>query len=429
MKLLIVLLEVAAAFASAPRVICTKSSPAVLGADVTLTCEFHSHLEVLQVTWQKRKGRDTQNMVTYSETYGSNIAKPFEKHITVLNASSTISSIRISRLEKEDEACYNCLFNVYPNGAYTGEVHLNDLDSVNEVLCNAQGNGLRISLNPPEIQTRRSVQVIEKNIGGEDVFSVKGQYSNTNINPTCEFRLQKEERKKRSAQERQSKPAEDADVFFTQCSASGTKEFIITWQDGGQPVSQENKENTTGNVRTVTSTRKYTASSLPAHHSCSIKYKAEPEKVVLDVKDLNPGSVNTDDPKINEAWQQDFGFKSLMKILSGALVLVILILLLIFYKPWKKTETKTPKKLCKAENGHITPKSSIRNNLMPAVSDSPKFFIENDSEKEIPSSPMNEGTPRSSNRRNPMETKGSSVKKRNLCKTPKNSFAARKLDL
>ncbi|KAM5179754.1 OX-2 membrane glycoprotein-like isoform 2-T2 [Mantella aurantiaca] len=356
MKLLIVLLEVAAAFASAPRVICTKSSPAVLGADVTLTCEFHSHLEVLQVTWQKRKGRDTQNMVTYSETYGSNIAKPFEKHITVLNASSTISSIRISRLEKEDEACYNCLFNVYPNGAYTGEVHLNDL-------------------------------------------------------------------------ERQSKPAEDADVFFTQCSASGTKEFIITWQDGGQPVSQENKENTTGNVRTVTSTRKYTASSLPAHHSCSIKYKAEPEKVVLDVKDLNPGSVNTDDPKINEAWQQDFGFKSLMKILSGALVLVILILLLIFYKPWKKTETKTPKKLCKAENGHITPKSSIRNNLMPAVSDSPKFFIENDSEKEIPSSPMNEGTPRSSNRRNPMETKGSSVKKRNLCKTPKNSFAARKLDL
>ncbi|XP_018413355.1 PREDICTED: uncharacterized protein LOC108788126 [Nanorana parkeri] len=261
--------------ASPPRVICTNTNPALLGGDVTLTCEFQAHLDVLQVTWQKKRGKDTQNMVTCSDKYGINIARPFEKHITVVNTSSVTSSIRISKLEKEDEACYNCLFNAYPNGAFTGGVCLNDLQPINEVLCNAQGNDLRIELLPPEIRMRQSVQLTKRKIGVPDVFTVKGQYTDTNINPECTFQLERAKRKKRNTQKGQKHPVEDADeVVFVQCTASGTTKCIITWHNEGQPVSQEEKVNRTGNITTVTSTLVHTVSSFPADNnmSCSISH-------------------------------------------------------------------------------------------------------------------------------------------------------------
>ncbi|PIO24477.1 hypothetical protein AB205_0080640, partial [Aquarana catesbeiana] len=125
-------------------------------------------------------------------------------------------------------------------------------------LCSGQGNDLRINLNPREIQTRTSVQLVEKKIG--DVSTVKGQYSDQSINPTCEFWLEKE-----SGEENQN-PAEDAGMLSIQCSASGHKKFMITWSNEGQPVSREDKVNTAGNTTTVTSTLNHTMSSLPADH-------------------------------------------------------------------------------------------------------------------------------------------------------------------
>ncbi|DBA13684.1 TPA: hypothetical protein GDO54_018445, partial [Pyxicephalus adspersus] len=114
---------------SGPQVKCRNTNPAVLGEDVTLTCEFQSHLDVLQVTWQRKRGENTQNMATYSEMY--NIADLFESHVSIINASSRNSTIKISKLEKGDEGCYLCLFNAYPNGAFTGEVCLTVLGKSN----------------------------------------------------------------------------------------------------------------------------------------------------------------------------------------------------------------------------------------------------------------------------------------------------------
>ncbi|XP_073473420.1 uncharacterized protein [Aquarana catesbeiana] len=300
---------VSAVVASTPRVICTSSNPAELSGNVTLTCEFRANMEILQVTWQKKRGKDTQNMVTYSENYRTNIIEQFEKHITVLESTPAKSSITITKLEEEDEACYSCLFNAYLNGTFTGEVCLTDLKPANEVLCSGKGNNLRIDLNPQEIQTRTSVQLIKKKIG--DVSTVKGQYSDPSINPTCEFWLEKE-----SGEENQNNPAEDADKFFIECSASGHKKFLITWSNEGQPVSREDNVNTTGNTTTVTSTLMYIVSSLPADHRiiCTI--------TLSDAE--------------NEAQQQRAWKRYLVIASAGFLFLVILIFILFYYKVWKR---------------------------------------------------------------------------------------------
>ncbi|XP_072254456.1 nectin-4-like isoform X2 [Pyxicephalus adspersus] len=120
-------LSLLALVASGSQVKCGNSSLAVLGEDVTLTCEFQGDRDVPQVSWQKKKGKVIEDMATYSKKYGTNISKPFEGHVSITNPSSRSSSIKISKLEKDDEACYVCLFHTFPNGIITGEVCLTDL--------------------------------------------------------------------------------------------------------------------------------------------------------------------------------------------------------------------------------------------------------------------------------------------------------------
>ncbi|XP_073473424.1 uncharacterized protein [Aquarana catesbeiana] len=136
----ILILSLLSIAASRPQVLCKKSSLAVLGGDVTLSCEFQADLDVLQITWQKKKGKNTENMATYSEMYGSNIAVPFQERVSILSASSRNFSIKLSKLEKEDEAFYVCLFISHPDGAFEGEVSLNNIsppleEHPNKVAC------------------------------------------------------------------------------------------------------------------------------------------------------------------------------------------------------------------------------------------------------------------------------------------------------
>ncbi|XP_077335904.1 uncharacterized protein LOC143981729 isoform X1 [Lithobates pipiens] len=414
--LLIVLLEaVSAAVASPPQVTCSSSNSAELSGNVTLTCEFQANLEVLQITWQKKRGKNTQNMATCSEKYGTHITKQFKKHITVLESTPAKSSINIINLEKEDEACYNCLFNAYPNGAFTGEICLTDLTSVNEVFCNG-GNDLRINLNPREIQTRQSVQLIS---------TVRGQYLDPSINPTCEFWLEK-----KSVQEDQNSPPEDTEKFvFIQCSASGNKKFLITWNNEGQPVSREDIVNKTGNLITVTSTLKHTVSSLPADRRiiCNITLglptEAEPEKAALSAKEPTPGNGNKDDRAIYDAQQEQPWVRYL--IVCGVVSLGILIFILFYCKALKKTEAKTPKKQANVENGQVTPVSSVKK-LIAWTSErlSPKLITENEPG---PGSTMNEATPSDSDKRNTGETRQSSLKKRNARDSARKATAPKRL--
>ncbi|XP_068122495.1 nectin-1-like [Hyperolius riggenbachi] len=266
------MLEIIYLAALEPRVTCRQDGTVGLGEDVTLTCNFLANKDVLQVTWQKKRGKNTQNMVAHSEQYGINIHRRFENHVSVLQANSTISSIQISKLETEDEACYNCLFTVFPEGAYTGEVCLNKLGVVNKVECTARGSDLGVDLSPQRIQTRHHEQ---HSISGTKRSVQRGEYPETeaNIKPNCTFTLHSRARRSRSLHESPSIPRKRADeTIVVQCQASGKDKLSIMWQNEGDPISREDKENKTRDVITVTSTLHLSASSLSAEHKINCNF-------------------------------------------------------------------------------------------------------------------------------------------------------------
>ncbi|XP_075053427.1 uncharacterized protein LOC142139592 isoform X2 [Mixophyes fleayi] len=272
MESLILLYSVLSATTEEPKVMCTSTSPAVLGGNVTLTCEFSSHLDVTQVTLDKHKGTLHENMITRSKMYGLHISKPFQKFISVLQTNTTRLSITITKLEKEDEACYFCIFNTYPDGAFTGEVCLENLVPSNEVTCLGKGKNLNIIMTPTEIMTRQSAQGIRSN---PEEPSVKGIYIDGSIHPVCTFQLQGTRRKNRSLQGHHKNSSEGWDeVIITQCSASGRQRAVLIWNKE-ENVSTEQKKNITGNITTVTSTIHLSVSSLSTNFTitCNITHE------------------------------------------------------------------------------------------------------------------------------------------------------------
>ncbi|XP_018100897.2 OX-2 membrane glycoprotein [Xenopus laevis] len=123
-KVSVILLCLAHTAVSEPGVKCKFSGPAIIGGNATLRCQLPGSFEVLQVTWQRSKDGFRENIATYSNKYGVKVLSPFNKRVEVFNTSPKKSSMKISALTKEDEACYICVFNVYQHGAYTGQVCL-----------------------------------------------------------------------------------------------------------------------------------------------------------------------------------------------------------------------------------------------------------------------------------------------------------------
>ncbi|XP_068926016.1 OX-2 membrane glycoprotein-like [Petaurus breviceps papuanus] len=100
-----------------------KSSDIVpLGNNVTLKCSLTIPADVLQITWQKVQGSILENIGTYSSRYGRKILPPFNDRIQYNSTELTWSSMTIYNVTLEDDACYKCLFNVFPNGIYGGQM-------------------------------------------------------------------------------------------------------------------------------------------------------------------------------------------------------------------------------------------------------------------------------------------------------------------
>ncbi|XP_068122304.1 uncharacterized protein [Hyperolius riggenbachi] len=409
MMLLQLSLLLPAVMALEPWVTCRQEGTVGLGEDVILTCNFLANKDVLQVTWQKKRGKNTQNMVTHSEKYGTNIDRRFENHVSVLQANSTISSIQISKLETEDEACYNCLFNAYPEGAYPGEVCLHKLGVVNKVECTARGSDLGVDLNPQRIQTRHHVQ---HSISGAERSVQKGEYpeNETNLNPNCTFTLHSRARRSRSLHESLSNPSKRADeTIVVQCQASGKDKLRIMWQNEGDPISREDKENKTGDVITVTSTLHLSASSLSAEHKINCNFTHSQTTAAVDVekkgmveeayKDTTPGT--TTEPVYK------------YQVLSAAGVISsLLILIVILASIRKNSQQQTPKK--DAKSGPGTP-TLIAKYLLAC---SPMKYSKSDKSNSLPATPRNSiqikipATPRNSDQETGKEHQGSSLKKR-----------------
>ncbi|XP_049426723.1 OX-2 membrane glycoprotein-like isoform X3 [Epinephelus fuscoguttatus] len=97
---------------------------AAVGEDALLNCQLMQPKDVVQVTWQKILPDKEQNVATYTKYFGQRVNPGFRDKMKFKYAGLQNSSIVINNVTEEDEGCYHCLFNSYPDGALTGSTCL-----------------------------------------------------------------------------------------------------------------------------------------------------------------------------------------------------------------------------------------------------------------------------------------------------------------
>eukprot|EP00079_Xenopus_tropicalis_P033493 XP_017947264.1 PREDICTED: uncharacterized protein LOC108645831 [Xenopus tropicalis] len=261
-KVTVILLCLAHTVVTEPGVKCKLLGPPVIGGNATLRCHLPGSFEVLQVTWQRSKDGFREKIATYSKRYGVNVLSPFTKRVEV-NTDPKKSSMKVSALTEEDEACYICVFNVYQHGAYTGQVCLPALVSNNEFICSADGSQEhipKITLNPPKTNTDPTLQS-----EGGIIRAIRKGTLRERENLTCTFQLLRMGRQKQDITEKHNDlDNESEEIVSINCSASGKTKPYITWEYEGKPISTEYKEKVIGDITTVRSTHWYSQAWLLA---------------------------------------------------------------------------------------------------------------------------------------------------------------------
>uniref|UniRef100_A0A7M4ERV1 Ig-like domain-containing protein n=1 Tax=Crocodylus porosus TaxID=8502 RepID=A0A7M4ERV1_CROPO len=107
--------------------------PAVaIGENVTLSCNFTLPLDILQITWQKRKGYSFENIATSSKRHRPKSVGLFQNRVLFTNTSLNASSITLCNVTLQDEGDYKCLFNAFPHGSFSRNTHLT-VQAVSEI--------------------------------------------------------------------------------------------------------------------------------------------------------------------------------------------------------------------------------------------------------------------------------------------------------
>ncbi|XP_028972709.1 OX-2 membrane glycoprotein-like [Esox lucius] len=99
-----------------------------LGGDAHFSCRLMEPRDVLQVTWQKETPGGTENVASYNKRFGPTVNPPFNRKVAFLNVGLQNCSIIIRGVSREDESCYKCLFNTYPDGAISGRTCLQTIE-------------------------------------------------------------------------------------------------------------------------------------------------------------------------------------------------------------------------------------------------------------------------------------------------------------
>uniref|UniRef100_A0A3Q2VVK8 Ig-like domain-containing protein n=1 Tax=Haplochromis burtoni TaxID=8153 RepID=A0A3Q2VVK8_HAPBU len=97
---------------------------AAVGEDAEFSCQLLETKDVLQVTWQKISNNVETNVATYSKYYGPRVNDGFTDKFRFKNTGLQNCSIVIRNVMEQDEGCYHCLFNTYPDGSFTGQTCL-----------------------------------------------------------------------------------------------------------------------------------------------------------------------------------------------------------------------------------------------------------------------------------------------------------------
>lgn len=73
---------------------------------------------VLQVTWHRPSTDERiENLATFSKHFGEQVNEPYKGKVTFKERSLNSSAILLRNITWEDEGCYICAFNVYPDGS------------------------------------------------------------------------------------------------------------------------------------------------------------------------------------------------------------------------------------------------------------------------------------------------------------------------
>lgn len=98
-----------------------------IGTDVVLHCNFANPLpsvKITQVTWQKATNGSKQNVAIYNPAMGVSVLAPYRDRVQFLRPSFTDGTIRLSRLELDDEGVYICEFATFPAGNRESQLNL-----------------------------------------------------------------------------------------------------------------------------------------------------------------------------------------------------------------------------------------------------------------------------------------------------------------
>ncbi|XP_063323676.1 OX-2 membrane glycoprotein-like [Pelmatolapia mariae] len=94
---------------------------AAVGEDAEFSCQLLETKDVLQVTWQKSSHHGEANVATYSKHFGQRVNEGFTDKFEFKYTGLQNCSIVIRNVMEQDEGCYPCLFNTYPEGSFTGK--------------------------------------------------------------------------------------------------------------------------------------------------------------------------------------------------------------------------------------------------------------------------------------------------------------------
>lgn len=98
-----------------------------IGTDVVLHCSFANPLpsvKITQVTWQKATNSSKQNVAIYNPAMGVSVLNPYRERVEFLRPSFVDGTIRLSRLELDDEGVYICEFATFPAGNRESQLNL-----------------------------------------------------------------------------------------------------------------------------------------------------------------------------------------------------------------------------------------------------------------------------------------------------------------
>ncbi|XP_030611609.1 OX-2 membrane glycoprotein-like, partial [Archocentrus centrarchus] len=97
---------------------------AAVGEDAEFSCQLLETKDVLQVTWQKISADVEVNVATYNKYFGQRVNDRFKDKFKFKYTGLQNCSIVIRNVMEQDEGCYHCLFNTYPEGSFIGRTCL-----------------------------------------------------------------------------------------------------------------------------------------------------------------------------------------------------------------------------------------------------------------------------------------------------------------